>query len=73
MITQIDTVKRVFQLTKNGKITELEDLSADLKAEDIKDLYSTQYPELVNATIINKGIENDKVVFEFKTIAGTKG
>jgi len=72
MIT-INEVSRVFVLTKNGTTTELEDLNSNLTAEEIKDLYSTQHPELVNASIVNKGIENDKIVYEFKTIAGTKG
>lgn len=69
----VTDIPRVFNLKKNGEILQLEDLSPSLAVDDIKDLYSAQYPELVNATIINKGVENDNIVYEFQTIAGTKG
>lgn len=69
----ITNLPRVFNLSKNNQIIELEDINVDLTPETIQELYSVQYPELVNATITNRGIENDKIVYEFNTIAGTKG
>lgn len=74
MSTVIKSISRVFILTKDKEQIILEDLNPNLSAKDIAELYSAQYPELLNATMINKGVnENDELEFEFKAIAGTKG
>ena len=66
-------LERQFIIEVDKKQTTLTDPNPALSVEDVKDMYSAQYPELLNAKIVPKGIENDKLVYEFKTIAGTKG
>ncbi len=74
MSTVIKSIPRVFILIKDKEQILLEDLNPNLPAKDIAELYSAQYPELLNATMVNKGVnENDVLEFEFKAIAGTKG
>lgn len=64
---------RVFLLEINKEIITLEDPNSSFSANDIRDMYTATYPELLNSTIVNKGVENDKLVYEFKVVAGTKG
>ena len=66
-------LKRVFTIKIGNNSQVLEDPNPALSAEDVKELYSTQYPELLNSQIINKGVEYDKIQYEFATVAGTKG
>lgn len=71
MITK--KITRVFFLIKDNQRVKLEDINPLLSVNEIIELYSNQYPELINASISNKGIIDDELVFEFSTIAGTKG
>ena len=73
MTISIKSIPRVFILQTNNQTLELEDINPDLSVDDIKDLYCNSYPELINATILNKGYQNDVLTYEFQTIAGTKG
>jgi len=51
----------------------IEDFNPALTPEEIKEHLSGSYPQLTNAKILNKGIQDDKILFEFQTIIGTKG
>jgi PRTRC genetic system protein C len=67
------TIEREFIIeVENNKIT-LDDPNPNLSPNEVRDLYANQYPELTNATLENKGIINDKLVFEFNSVLGTKG
>lgn len=73
MALQAKEIPRVFYINiKNNKV-QLEDPNPAFSADEVREMYSNQYPELLNASVISKGIENDKLVFEFQTVAGTKG
>lgn len=66
---QTTQIKRKFKF--DNQI--IEDINPKLSAEDIKDHLSGTYPQLTNAKIINKGIQEDMThLFEFQTIVGTK-
>ncbi len=73
MALQKIELKRKFVLIKDNKQIELEDINPNLSPEEVCEIYSGTYPELVNSSITNKGIKNDCQVFHFSTIAGTKG
>jgi PRTRC genetic system protein C len=73
MAITITTFKRIFKININNTTIDLEDPNEKLTAQEVKTLYEVQYPQLINAEITNKGIVNDTLVFEFNTIAGTKG
>ena len=66
-------LKRVFQFEINKETITLEDPNSSFSANDVREMYTAAYPELLNSSIVNKGVENDKLVYEFKVVAGTKG
>lgn len=68
-----NSIERIFKLDVGGDTLNLTDPNPELSDEEVKDLYSAQYPQLLNATINNLGLVDEKLVFEFQTVAGTKG
>lgn len=64
---------REFHFEINKEVVILEDPNPSFTPNDVRDIYTAQYPELLNSTIVPKGIENDKVIYDFKVVAGTKG
>lgn len=53
---------------------ELEDINPNLSPESVLLHYSGVYPELTNASIFNKGLQdNNSIHYEFRTNIGTKG
>ncbi len=73
MALQKQAIVRKFSVEIGGKKTDLEDPNPALSIEAVKELYSAQYPELLNAKTVNKGFVKDNLVIEFTTVAGTKG
>lgn len=72
--TEIKPIVRKFILEKDKEEIVLDDINPNLPIKDIIELYSIRYPELINASMENKGVnDNDEIVYVFKTIAGTKG
>lgn len=66
----VENLERVFIF--NG--IKLEDINPNLSEQTILNHYSGIYPELTNATIESKGVQNNKeIVYEFKTSIGVKG
>ena len=53
--------------------TILPDPNPTLSPDEVMALYSGTYPELNNATLVGPEIVEDKQVFTFKTVLGTKG
>ena len=66
-------LQRVFEIEIENETIQLEDINPSLPAVEIKKLYTTQYPQLLNANIVDKGVNEDKLIFSFQTIAGRKG
>lgn len=66
-------IPRKFEFKIGNQNHILNDPNPSLTAEDVKVFYSGQYPELTNAEVINKGFNDDSLVFQFKTAFGTKG
>lgn len=69
MAITITLLDRTF---RHGQI-ELADPNPKMSADEVMNYYCGIYPELTTATISGPKIENDKQVFEFKTVVGTKG
>lgn len=70
----VQEIKRVFSLKLNGDTVSLDDISPELSVEEVKDIYSNQYPQLLNSKIEDRGIDEEgNHNFEFISIAGTKG
>lgn len=67
-------MKKIISRTFLYNGVELDDINPALSENSILQHYSGIYPELTNATILNKGlVENQKILYEFRTAIGTKG
>lgn len=66
-------LQRVFIYETEGQKIELADPNPAMPVSEVRDLYTVSYAELLNSTIVQKGVENDRLVYEFKAVAGTKG
>ena len=72
MSVEISQMERVFEFEKNKKTVFLEDPNPQLEVSDVQDLYSTSYPELLNAKL--ELVPNENVLhYKFIPIVGTKG
>lgn len=73
--TAVQTIKRVFKIKINNNFVDLPEIDESLSVEEIQDIYSNQYPQLLNSKVEHKGIDIEKAEdhYEFLTIAGTKG
>lgn len=69
--TQLEVVeiKRKFKY----KDLVLPEISSDFSVQATMDFYATQYPELTNASIADKGIIDDERVYEFVVKFANKG
>lgn len=72
MAIKIEKTKRIFQLTKSGKVIELSDPNPKLSIDEVSDFYSSKFPELLNSIHETKE-KNGDLIISFKTVAGTKG
>lgn len=73
MALQVSTLKRKFTITKKGKDIELADPNPEMAPQEVIKFYSSEYPELTNATLSGPKVESGKAVYSFKTTVGTKG
>lgn len=70
---QVQELKRKFTVKIGNEVITLEDPNINFSPNEIMEMYSNQYPQLANATIESKGIVEDAILFNFATVAGTKG
>lgn len=66
-------LKRKFTVTVSGNTITLEDPNINFSAKEVMEMYSNQYPQLLNASIESKGIVDENILYNFVTVAGTKG
>ena len=71
MALNITTAVRVFVIDKTG--IEIPDPDPKLSLENVMALYSAMYPELTTATVHGPEYRDDKVIYRFKSVIGTKG
>lgn len=70
----VKQLQRVFKIKVNGNIVTLKDPNDELSIEEVQEVYCQQYPQLLNASAVEKGInDSDQMEIEFVTVAGTKG
>ena len=69
----IKLLERVFTFRNGSVDITLQDPNSDMQPNEVMDFYSNSYPELTTATVHGPEIENDRVVYRFKTTIGTKG
>lgn len=66
-------IPRTIKFQLDNETITLEDSNPVLTIEEVKELYTQHYPQLLNATIEQGEIENNAMVYYFKPMAGTKG
>ena len=59
------------QFKYNG--VALQDPGPAFTLEQVREFYSTLYPEIINAAIEGPTISGSKTVYEFRRAVGTKG
>ena len=69
----IKSLERVFEFKNGCADIALQDPNPDMQPNEVMDFYSNTYPELTTATVHGPEIENDRLVYRFKTTIGTKG
>lgn len=62
-------LERVFR--HKGNV--LPDINKHFSVNKVVEFYSLTYPEMTNSHIEEVGIEGNNIVYEIKTVAGTKG
>ena len=70
---QVTGLEREFRFTQDGETVSLPDPDPSRTPEQVMMLYANQYPFLTTATVHGPAQEEDKVIYEFKTVLGTKG
>ncbi|MBB4036591.1 PRTRC genetic system protein C [Dysgonomonas hofstadii] len=53
--------------------TVLQDPNPAMTPDQVMNHYSSQHSELTTATVHGPTVENDKMIYKFKTTVGTKG
>ena len=72
MALEVKNLKRVLELEKNGQTIYLDDPNPEMTIEEVIDFNSNNYPELLNSTYSTSELD-DKLIYKFKSVAGTKG
>lgn len=70
---QRENLKRIFKFKLGNSYIELPDPGIKFTTKEVQETYSNHYPQLINAIIEEKGMSDDGFVYEFLTVAGTKG
>jgi PRTRC genetic system protein C len=66
---QVQALERVFRY--NG--VDLPDPGQNFSPDQVKDLFTTNFPEMTTAVIEGPTESNGKLMFEFRRAVGTKG
>lgn len=69
MALQVTSKTRVFKYNDQ----ELADPNPQMAPNEVAKFYSSQYPELVTASVDGPKIDGDKAVYSFSKNIGTKG
>ena len=71
MALHITAVTRIFIIDRSG--VEIPDPDPNLSPENVMSFYAGMYPELTAATIHGPEYRDDRIVYRFKSVIGTKG
>jgi PRTRC genetic system protein C len=69
----VTSLERVFTFENGSAGITLQDPNPAMQPNEVMDFFSNTYPELTTATVHGPEIENDRMVYRFKTTIGTKG
>ena len=66
-------LKRVFRLKKGTEEINLPDPNPDYTIEQVADILSGEYPEVINANFKGPKHEGDSLIYEISSTYGRKG
>ena len=69
----VTSLERVFKFKNGCAEIILSDPNPEMSPDEVMNFFSGSYPELTTATVHGPEVDNDKVVYNFKTTIGTKG
>lgn len=64
---------RVFMFESGTQSIPLDDPNPNWDAKQVRNFYANTYPHLAVAPIIGPKIEKDSIIYNFKSVFGTKG
>lgn len=75
MALQVTGLNRSFTITKGKDKKEivLKDPNPNMSPEEVIKFYSSEYPELTNATLSGPKVVGNTAQYSFKETVGTKG
>lgn len=66
-------LERVFIVTDKGQEIKLTDPEPKWSVESVMNFYANTYPMLTTAKVSAPKIQDDKVLYRFESVMGTKG
>jgi PRTRC genetic system protein C len=69
----VTSLEREFKFTNGSAEINLSDPNPEMSPDEVMNFFSGSYPELTTATVHGPEIDNDRVVYRFKTTIGVKG
>lgn len=73
MALQVSVQKRQFVIKKSGKDITLPDPHPSMTIPEVVNFYKPKYPEISTASMEGPKMEENRAVYSFKTVLGTKG
>lgn len=73
MSLSVTSLVRSFKFHNGNTDLILNDPNPTMLPDEVMEFFSNTYPELTTATVQGPEIENDTIVYFFKTTIGTKG
>lgn len=71
MALEIKEIDREFRIEESGVV--ISDPNPEMTVENVQLFYSSLYPELTTATVKGPEYKDDKYVYIFTSVIGTKG
>ena len=69
----ITTLKRKFKFKNQGETITIDDPNPEMQPREVLDFLSSTYPQLTNAQIGKRSIEDNHIIISLETTVGTKG
>lgn len=73
MSLSVTSLVRAFKFRNGNTDLILPDPNPTMMPDEVMEFFSNTYPELTTATVQGPEIEDDMIIYFFKTTIGTKG
>jgi PRTRC genetic system protein C len=73
MPLSVTSLVRSFKFRNGNTDLILNDPNPAMLPEEVMEFFSNTYPELTTATVRGPEVEDDRIIYSFRTTIGTKG